>query len=81
MKELRYMSGKLEHALKQLSDALATLEASMAEDSMTKRPATIEFAASDDSVKQHIHDIEIMMTEAIALLEQATAKQAPAGDI
>ena len=75
------MSGKLEHALKQLSDALAKLEASMAEDSMAQRPSTKDTAASDDSVKQHIHDIEIMMTEAIALLEQATAKQAPAGDI
>ena len=74
------MSGKLEHALKQLSDALAELEASMAEDSMAQRPSTKDTAASDDSVKQHIRDIETMMTEAITLLEQATVKQAPAGD-
>jgi hypothetical protein len=28
-------------------------------------------AADDDMLKQHIHDIETMMAEAIALLEQA----------
>ena len=57
------MSEKLEHALKHLSDALGTLENSIAD-----MPAS---AADDDMLKQHIHDIETMMAEAIALLEQA----------
>jgi hypothetical protein len=35
---------------------------------MPARPAS---AADDDKLKQHIHDIETMMAEAIALLEQA----------
>lgn len=64
------MSEKLEHALKHLSDALGTLENSIAD-----MPARSASAADDDKLKQHIHDIETMMAEAIALLEQA-----PGGD-
>ena len=63
------MSEKLEHALKHLSDALGTLENSIAD--MPAMPAMPASAADDDMLKQHIHDIETMMAEAIALLEQA----------
>jgi len=64
------VSEKLEHALKHLSDALGTLENSIAD--MPAMPAS---AADDDMLKQHIHDIETMMAEAIALLEHAMSDQ------
>jgi hypothetical protein len=61
------MSARLEHALKKLSDALGTLESSVAE-----LPAMPASECDHDNLKQHIQDIEAMMAEAIALLEQTS---------
>jgi hypothetical protein len=61
------MSARLEHALKKLSDALGTLESSVAE-----LPAMPASGSDNDNLKQHIQDIEAMMAEAIALLEQTS---------
>ena len=65
------MSEKLEHALKHLSDALGTLENSIAD--MSAMPAS---TPDDNKLKQHVYDIETMMAEAIALLEQAPGGEA-----
>ena len=65
------MSEKLEHALKHLSDALGTLENCIAD--MPAMPAS---TPDDNKLKQHVHDIETMMAEAIALLEQAPGGEA-----
>ena len=61
------MSVRLEHALKQLSDALGTLEKTVAE-----RSDMSASASEYDNLKQDIQDIEAMMAEAIALLEQTS---------
>lgn len=61
------MSARLEHALKQLSDALGTLEKTVVEQSDMSASGS-----ENNNLKQDIQDIEAMMAEAIALLEQTS---------
>lgn len=70
------MSGRLENALEQLSNALGTLEENMAKLPSISASSTSETDVKNNSIKQQIRDIETMMDEAINLLEQTSSGEA-----
>ena len=70
------MSGRLENALEQLSNALGSLEENMAKLPSISASSISETDVKNDSIKQQIRDIETMMDEAINLLEQTSSGEA-----